>query len=188
MALEPRRRGRPVERAVLDATVTALVEHGYGFSLDDVAKAAGVHKTTVYRRWETKPTLVVAAAQQFADAEITITSTGDATEDLTEIAVAVARALGSRVGGQLLRAVVAAGVDDPELIEVTKTFLAARYAAAADVIRAGQHAGTISPDVDPLLLWQAMVNPLHMSALCGIPLTEATARQLARLVLDGARP
>lgn len=60
------RQGRPrradVDAAVRDATVRLVAEHGYaGTTLDAIARAAGVAKTTVYRRWETKAALVLDA-------------------------------------------------------------------------------------------------------------------------------
>lgn len=60
------RTGRPrradVEAAVLTATVDLIRSQGYaGTTLDDVAAAAGVAKTTIYRRWHSKRELVVAA-------------------------------------------------------------------------------------------------------------------------------
>lgn len=182
-----RRRGRAVQDAVLEATLAALVDRGYGFSVDEVAAAAGVHKTTVYRRWETKPALVAAAAQQFAEAEVTITSSGDPETDLTALVRATARALRSDLGGQLLRAVFAAAADDPTLVTVVRNFLSGRYEYAATFVRQGQATGVLRVEVDPLLMWQAMVNPLHMSALCGVPPSDQMARRLARLVIEGAR-
>jgi AcrR family transcriptional regulator len=179
----PRGRGD----AVLDATLAALAEHGYGFSVDDVARAAGVHKTTVYRRFATKPALVAAAVQRLADAEIPVPDTGDAVADLTTLAVQVARALRTPAGVQALRAAVAAASDDPELVALAGRFLTARYATAVGIVAAGQAAGTLRADADPELLWQAMVNPLHMAAICGTPPSDDMARRLVALVLDGAR-
>ncbi len=183
MSAEPRRRGQVVRDAVLDATLTALSEQGYGFSVDDVARAAGVHKTTVYRRWETKPALVAAAVQRLADTEITIDAGGDPMADLTALVVALARTLRTRVGMHILRGVVAAAADDPELADVARTFLDSRYAYAAGLIGDAQRAGLVRPDSDPVLIWRAMVNPLHMSAICGVAPTDDMARQLARIVL-----
>jgi hypothetical protein len=40
--------------------------------------------------------------------------------------------------------------------------------------------------VDPLLVWQAVVNPLHLRAVLGSPGEDSTAEQLLTLVLDGA--
>ena len=60
------RPGRPrrveVEGAVLAATVRLVAERGYaGTTLDQIARAAGVAKTTVYRRWPSKADLVLDA-------------------------------------------------------------------------------------------------------------------------------
>jgi AcrR family transcriptional regulator len=60
------RPGRPrradVDAAVRAATVRLVREHGYaGTTLDQVARSAGVAKTTVYRRWDTKADLVLDA-------------------------------------------------------------------------------------------------------------------------------
>lgn len=183
LAAEPRRRGRVVEEAILDATLAALAEQGYGFSVDEVAQVAGVHKTTIYRRWETKPALVAAAAERLVEAEIAVENTGDPVRDVTALVVAVARALRTRVGAQMLRAVVAAAADDPQLVDVTRGFLDGRYEVAAAIIREGQRSGVVPADVDPVLLWRAMVNPLHMSAICDVTTTDAMARELARIVL-----
>jgi len=70
---------------------------------------------------------------------------------------------------------------------VAGRFLTARYATAARVVEAGQAAGTLRADADPRLLWQAMVNPLHMAAICGTPPSDDMARRLVALVLDGVR-
>lgn len=56
----PRRAG--ISRAVLDAAVELVARDGYrATSLDDIARASGVAKTTVYRRWDSKGALVAAA-------------------------------------------------------------------------------------------------------------------------------
>lgn len=181
------RRGRAVLDAVLDATLDALAEHGYGFSVDDVARAAGVHKTTVYRRWETKAVLVAAAARRLAVTEVPIPDTGDAAADLGTLAAGVGRALRGPVGRQVLRAVVAAASEDPELVDATRAFFTDRYAHATTIVERGQRAGQLRDGIDAALLWQAMVNPLHMAAICGTPADEATAGRLVDQVLDGAR-
>jgi AcrR family transcriptional regulator len=55
----PGGRSSRVRAAVLDATLATLMEHGYdAVTVSDVARAAGVHPTTVYRRWGGRPQLV----------------------------------------------------------------------------------------------------------------------------------
>lgn len=59
-------RGRPrragVEEAALQAAVDLIAERGYaGTTIDGIAQRAGLAKTTLYRRWDTKGALAVAA-------------------------------------------------------------------------------------------------------------------------------
>jgi AcrR family transcriptional regulator len=70
-ATSARARGRPrdpaIDRAILDAALRLLAEQGYdGMSLEAVAGAAGVGKTTIYRRYPGKRELVVAAISSIA--------------------------------------------------------------------------------------------------------------------------
>jgi len=56
----PRRAG--VEDDALDATVALIADQGYArTSIDAIARRAGVAKTTLYRRWESKGDLAVDA-------------------------------------------------------------------------------------------------------------------------------
>lgn len=66
------RRGAAVEVAVLDTVIVLLSELGYGFSIDEVASRASVHKTTIYRNWTTKPQLVATAISRFAARDIVV--------------------------------------------------------------------------------------------------------------------
>jgi len=63
---EKRTRGRPrragADEEILRATRELLDEGGYGaFNVDVVAERTGIAKTTIYRRWPTKGSLVTAA-------------------------------------------------------------------------------------------------------------------------------
>jgi AcrR family transcriptional regulator len=180
------RRGQAVADTVLDTTLALITEQGAAFSIDEVAAAAGVHKTTVYRRWPTKPALIGAAAERLATAAVPPVTTGDPIADLRTLAVSVAKVLRTPSGGALLRAVVAAGAEDPDTLPVARGFLTGRYRLATALIADAQRSGTIRADVDAILLWEAMVNPLHVRALLGSPASDATARKLVDLVLRGS--
>jgi hypothetical protein len=88
-------------------------------------------------------------------------------------------------GGALLRAVVAAGAEDPDTLPVARAFLTGRYRIATGLVADAQRDGAIRADVDATLLWEAMVNPLHVRALLGAPASDATTRRLVDLVLRG---
>lgn len=182
------RRGSAVREAVLDATLSAIGEHGYGFTIDEVAERAGVHKTTVYRNWSTKPQLVGAAVQRLAETTIDIPDTGDVVADLTTLAVSVAGALRTAAGAQAIRAVVAAASDEPELTDMARDVLTSRYEVATRILHEARAAGRLRTDLDPTLVWESIVNPLHMRAILGDPADDATARRLVDHAVTGARP
>jgi AcrR family transcriptional regulator len=57
-----RRRGRALERSLLEATWAELTEHGYdAFTIDAAAGRANTSRTVFYRRWAGKNELVHAA-------------------------------------------------------------------------------------------------------------------------------
>jgi AcrR family transcriptional regulator len=66
-----RGRGRPrseqADQAILSATLMMVAEHGVtATTIEGIAAAAGVGKTTVYRRWQSKNDLIVAAVSMMA--------------------------------------------------------------------------------------------------------------------------
>ena len=59
-------RGRPrsptADRAILQAALKLFIEHGVGgASIEQIARSAGVARTTVYRRWSSKEALLAQA-------------------------------------------------------------------------------------------------------------------------------
>jgi len=66
-----RGRGRPrseeADQAILAATLAMVADHGVaGTTIEGIAAEAGVGKTTIYRRWESKNQLILAAVSQMA--------------------------------------------------------------------------------------------------------------------------
>jgi AcrR family transcriptional regulator len=66
-----RGRGRPrseeAEQAILAATLGMVAAHGVaGTTIEGVAAEAGVGKTTIYRRWESKTDLIITAVSVMA--------------------------------------------------------------------------------------------------------------------------
>lgn len=171
---------------MLDTVLELLSQVGYGFSVDDVASRAGVHKTTIYRNWSTKPQLVAAAIGRFAERDIVVRRTGDPVADVVALAEDVGAALRTTTGSNAIRAIVAAAADDTELVTTAERFLTGRYQLAIELIEEARTAGAIRADVDALVLWQTMVNPLHLRAILGAPADAAAARTVIDQVLDGA--
>ena len=94
--------------AVFDATLALLAEGGFtDLSVEAVAARAGVHKTTVYRRWGSVDRLVVEAFMASGATLIDVTDTGDIDRDVRALARTVVRALQRPELGNALRAMLA---------------------------------------------------------------------------------
>ena len=115
--------------AVLEAALDELAERGWDqASVETIASRAGVHKTTVYRRWGSKDRLVAEALEAAADQRIQIPDTGDIDQDLRALARAVLAILTSRDGAATVRALVAGAQDFPDVGRVVRRFWATRLA------------------------------------------------------------
>src|ERR1051325_11244525 len=82
-----RGRGRPpspgIDQRILDAALELLASRGYaGFRLDELAKRAGVAKTTILRRWPSKAAVAAAAVEQLALQTTDVPATGTLRGDL----------------------------------------------------------------------------------------------------------
>src|SRR5688500_4096526 len=85
--------------AVYAATPAELAGRGSGqTSVEAVAQRAGVHKTTVYRRWHTKDQLTAEALAHAATERTEVVDTGDIDADIRTLARAVVATITSPDG------------------------------------------------------------------------------------------
>jgi AcrR family transcriptional regulator len=111
--------GRPrveeLEGRILEATQDLLIEAGYGgTTIAAVADRAHCGKSAIYRRWETKVDLVVAAVRA-SQTPPDVPDTGSLREDLLAAASHFAGSDGR--SGRVLASVLTAIGTDPELYE-----------------------------------------------------------------------
>src|SRR3954447_26979467 len=124
-APKPRLGGRSarVRQAVLDAAFAELDEHGYAsFSIEAVARRSGVHKTTIYRRWPTREALLVYALDSRSDRHLPVPNTGSVRADLCQFGELVLAKLTSTHGNALLKSLVSAADDSPDVREKVGKF------------------------------------------------------------------
>lgn len=109
-----RPRGKPIEQAIVTATLDELARHGLeGLSIPRVAAAAMVNKTTVYRRWPTREALVAAALEAaLVETSAELADTGSLRGDLRCMVDRVAARMSTPEGRALLRAALAESSSD----------------------------------------------------------------------------
>lgn len=186
--LRPGGRAERVRASVLEATSSLLTEVGYEkLSVEDVASQAGVHKTTVYRRWPTKAELVFAAVTAEAEVNVPIPDSGTLQSDLQALARSVVANIGSEGGTRRGRTLVAAAASSNELATNMHTFWAHRFAAAAAVVDRAIERGELPADADANLIVETLVGPIWLRLLLtGESIDIDFADRVAALVTAGA--
>ncbi|MFC7886427.1 TetR/AcrR family transcriptional regulator [Streptomyces sp. NPDC057376] len=191
-SLEPaapplRRRGERMRRAVLTAAVDLLSTQGLaGATVGAVARAAGVHETSVYRRWGTRENLILDALTTELDSALPVPDTGRVRDDLLAFFSSLAGLLGTAQGRALLR--LSAEHDDT-LEDRRGPYWSERLDRAVVMVRRGVERGELAADTDAGLLVEAVSGPLFVRVLLsGAPLDDALVRGLVGLALEGALP
>lgn len=182
-------RSAAVRRAVLAATLELATEGGPDrISVGEVARRAGVHETSVYRRWGTRERLLLDAFLSYSDELIPVPDTGRLRDDLAAFVRAVAAHLSSPLGGALARAMVVAE-DDPASARHRDQFFDARLGAARVMFERAAARGEWPHDVTSsgALVLEALMAPVHFRVLLmRRPVDEHFVRRIVDLVIDGA--
>jgi AcrR family transcriptional regulator len=110
-----RARGKPINDAILTAALDDIAEHGIGaMSVERIARAAEVNKTTVYRRWPTLGALARAALlHATTELSAAVSTSGSLEGDLRAIAEIVGGMLATSHGQAIARAGMAAHTEMP---------------------------------------------------------------------------
>ena len=175
--------------AVLDATLAELVASGYDrTSVEAIAGRAGVHKTTIYRRWRTKDQLVADALETAAESRTEVSDTGDIDADMRTLARAVATTLTSPEGVATVRTIVADAPGSAELEGIVRRFWAARLADVGPIIERAIERGQLPNGTSAAELMKYVAAPLYYQLLMTAePLTQTTADRAAAAAVAAAR-
>lgn len=179
-------RSARVRQAVLDAAVTVLLERGPDhFSVAEVATKAGVHETSIYRRWRTRENLIVDALLATSGAVIPVPDTGSVRGDLIELARSVATYLTHPAGATFTRA-AAVHVDDETIAAARRKFWESRLQLAAVIIERGIQRRELPRATDARLVLETVIAPLHMRVLLTHePIDDTLPERIVDLICAG---
>lgn len=189
MSAAPLGRGPKVRAAVLAATVTELSEHGYAaFTVENVARRTGVHKTTVYRRWPDRDTLIAEALADSVAAEIPIPDTGSIEDDLRALARSLVGWIGSPAGRAVLAVMLPGNMGAPMPSDPVRHVFRDRIRRTLPVVTRAVARGELPAQTDPAELVKALVAPIYLRALItGETVDDRTADRAAAVALNAAR-
>ncbi|WP_059006165.1 TetR/AcrR family transcriptional regulator [Streptomyces specialis] len=187
--VRPGGRTARVRAAVLGAARDALTERGFAhLDLADVARRAGVGKTTVYRRWGTVTGLVADLLLDMAEQAPPRVTTGSLADDLRANAHRVRRGLADPRPGALFRGIIAAAACDERTAEALRHFYAVRVDEWAPCVEEAVERGELPKGTDAREVIRAVAAPLHHRLLTGDgPLDEDCADRAAEAATEAAR-
>ncbi|WP_035750686.1 TetR/AcrR family transcriptional regulator [Parafrankia discariae] len=191
-AQAPRGRGRPrglterVRRDVFAAVRAQLGSVGYeALRIEDVATAAGVHKTTLYRQWASKADLVRDVLVAAESAALPRPDEGSWDRDLEKLCDGLLRVFNHPTTLALLKTRVTAN-DEPlraglhESARRDMAFVLAPFRRAVE-------RGEIDPAADVSMLAECMLSTL-VTRVCAInePVDKEFMRRLAAMIKKAA--
>jgi AcrR family transcriptional regulator len=168
-----------------------LQEHGYGgVTIEGVAARAGVGRPTLYRRWPSKPALVVAALVQSAWLALPAPNTGSLRRDLIAVQRHQVELMSTPDTRRVTAGLIADLADDPELADTyVSQYLVPRRATVWQVLQRGVERGELAADVDLAFVYDLLIGPLFMRAVVwGQPLPPDAAEQTADVILTAFAP
>jgi AcrR family transcriptional regulator len=178
-------RSARVRAAVLRATLDLLLAGSADdLSIRDVAQRAGVHETSIYRRWGTRANLILDAALSEIQAAVPPPDTGSLRGDLNALVASIAAFISTPTGQVLLH--LAVKDDLPEEHGVRERFWAERFTIGQQVLQRAEARGELRPGLDYRLINETLIGALFVRLLLTRePLEETVTERIVDLVLRG---
>jgi AcrR family transcriptional regulator len=182
-ARPPAPRGRPRDPALEDRVFRAAIDvfgqKGWaGFTIDGVAKAAGVGKASLYLRWNSKQQLLFDALVARAGIDVDV-DTGDIRTDLQRLGAQLL-ALFWEDGGVTWMRLVVEGAVNADFAEHRERMTGPTVLAARQIVRRATARGELPPGTSPALVLDAILGATIMH----VAVTPAELRAVAKAQSD----
>jgi len=180
--------GRPrderIDAEVTFAVLSALKEGGYrAVTIDGIAQRVGRARTSIYRRWTSKRSLVAyAVVSEMGDDPAA--DTGSVRGDLEAAVSTLLNAFAGPLGRALAGLVADMAQDEALALTIRKQVLTARRRSMREALIRGRNRGEVRDGLDVELVLDMLTAPFYYRALFGhAPITLRTTRQVVAYVL-----
>ncbi len=187
---EKRPSGRPrselARKAILDATARLLQRVSLrNLAIENIAREAGVGKTTIYRWWPNKAAIVIDAFFEEVEQRTAFERAPTAVEAIRDQVVRMVHTIGGPIG-RIAAQIIAEGQSNPDVLaHFREVFLLQRRAAATEIFRTGIANGEFRHDLDIELAIDLIYGPIWYRLMVGHqPLDEELANRLPRLSIS----
>jgi len=148
---------------VLQAAFGVLMKKGIdAFTIAEVASRAGVHQTSIYRRWGTKHALARDACLHQAEGALPIPDTGSLRSDLVALLNRFAAMLESPEGRVLLTLSFS---QHPHVVAARRAHWRRRFGLIRTIFDRAVSRGEFPRHADPIPFVQTLIAPLYLRVL-----------------------
>lgn len=156
-------------------------------TIDAVARASGVSKSTLYRYWPSRQVLVLEAFTYKTNMLTQVGDTGDVARDLHSYLVALSYCLKAGGAASTVANLLAEAIRSEEFaVQFQQTLLRERRQGFLAIFQRGQRRGQIREDVDLVMVIDAVYGAIHHRLIAtGQEIDGAFLRHLASFAVDG---
>jgi AcrR family transcriptional regulator len=156
-------RSARVHDSVLKSVFELLGEKGPSdLSIAEVAARAGVHETSIYRRWPSRETLILDACRHFIDDVMPVPDTGALRTDLVAFQRSAKSMLGSRQGQVI---VALSRLQNAGSRSRRHDYWKTRLERLRVMLDRAVDRGEFPGDADPIVFLEALIAPLYFRLL-----------------------
>lgn len=180
-------RSARVREAVLRAAFDILVKDGFeAVTFSEIGRRAGVHGTSVQRRWGSRENVVFEALLTFGVDALRVPDTGSLRGDLIGMSQTLATYFASPLGGSIMQMVVANAGADRAFADHRAEFLRVRFDAMRAMIERAAARGELRPGVDQRVALELALGPLYLRTLVSHePIDDAFIESFVDALLQG---
>lgn len=174
-----------ITEAIRGAVLAGLATVGYGrLSIEAVARRAGVGKTAVYRRWNSKLDMVLEVVSSIAVRRLPLPDTGSLRGDLELLLHVAARALRHPMALQIIPDLLAEAARNPQIAETLQRALSTNQRdVGLQLIGRAVQRGELPAGYDPDVAVDLIIGPLYWRlAVARGPVAEDYLRRLAAAI------
>lgn len=187
-----RKAGRPrsesSKRAILEATRRLLTHTSVQkLSIEAIAKKASVGKTTIYRWWPNKTSVIVDAVFSQPAFHNILPTPSSASDGIRAQIEKLGRQLSGK-NGRIVAEILGESQAEPEALRIfIETFLQDRYNSLSALLEAGKKNGEFAIDLDTETAIDVILGPIFFRLISGQEIDDTSTHQLTQLLLKTLR-
>ncbi len=177
------------KQVIRKAAVDELASVGYGaFTIESVAARAGVGKSTIYRHWADKLSLIADAFESFHTQMVPALEGISARRRVELLVRHVAEIMANSIFAACIPALIDGAERDSQLRNFHHRYSDERRQGLVDVITEGVAAGELSPRIDPDMAALLLLGPIFYRRLMSAePFDPERSAELVSAILGPGR-